>query len=64
MIVGISIYDNKEIDTASENFKVKIAEAVKELVLRDWDKIAKIEKNEEINNGVKEYYTKVELWGE
>lgn len=62
MIVGISIYDNKEIDTESEDFKNQIAEAVKELVLRDWDKITYIEQREEMKDGEKAYRTIVELW--
>lgn len=61
MILHVSIYDGKEIDTESEEFKNKIAEAVRETVLRDWDKISKIEKHEEINNGIKEYFVNVEF---
>lgn len=61
MILHVSIYDDKEIDTKSENFKKIISDAVKETILRDWDKIAKIEKHEEINSGKKEYKVYVEF---
>ena len=61
MILHVSIYDDKEIDTESEDFKKLISEAVKETILRDWDKIAKIEKHEEINNNKKEYLVNVEF---
>jgi len=61
MILHVSIYDDKEIDTKSEDFKKIISEAVKETILRDWNKIAKIEKHEELNNGKKEYLVNVEF---
>ena len=61
MILGISIYDDKEIDTSSEDFKIKIAEVAKESILQDWCKIAKVEKCEEINNGQKTYRVNVGL---
>ena len=61
MILCISIYDNKDIDTQSEEFKLMIAEAVKESILKDWCKITKIEKFEEINNGQKTYRINVGL---
>ena len=35
MILGISIYDNKDIDTESEEFKMMIADAAKESILQD-----------------------------
>lgn len=53
MVLHVSIYDDKEINTESEDFKKIISDAVKETILRDWDKIAKIEKHEELNNGKK-----------
>lgn len=61
MILGISIYDNKDIDTESEKFKMMIADAAKKSILQDWCKIAKIEKYEEINNGQKTYRVNVGL---
>lgn len=61
MILGISIYDNKDIDTESEEFKMMIADAAKESILQDWFKIAKVEKYEEINNGQKAYRVNVGL---
>lgn len=61
MVLHVSIYDYKEINTESEDFKKIISDAVKETILRDWDKIAKIEKHEELNNGKKEYLANVEF---
>ena len=61
MILGISIYNNKDIDTESEEFKMMIANATKKSILQDWRKIAKVEKYEEINNGQKTYRVNVGL---
>ena len=61
MILGISIYDNKDIDTESQEFKMMIADTAKKSILQDWCKIAKVEKYEEINNGQKTYRVNVGL---
>lgn len=61
MILGISIYDNKDIDTESEEFKMMIADVAKESILQDWCKIVKVEKYEEINNEQKTYRVNVGL---
>ncbi len=61
MVLHVSIYDDKEINTESEDFKKLISDAVREIILRDWDKIAKIEKHEELNNSKKEYLVNVEF---
>jgi hypothetical protein len=61
MVLHVSIYDDKEINTKSEDFKKLISDAVREIILRDWDKIAKIEKHEELNNSKKEYLVNVEF---
>ena len=53
MILGITIYDNKDLDIESEEFKMMIADAAKKSILQDWCKIATVEKYEEINNGKK-----------
>ncbi len=45
-MICCTMYDNKEIDITSNDFKCKIAEAVRELVIRDWDKISNIKKYE------------------
>lgn len=57
----IKIYDNKDINTESTDFKNKIADSAKELILRDWDKITEIRKYTETNNNIKEYYVDVKL---
>lgn len=61
-MVGCTIYDNKQIDTESDDFKSQIADAVRDLVIRDWDKISNVTKYEKTNNGFKEYYVEVTLW--
>ena len=61
MILGISIHDNKDIDTEAEEFTMMIADAAKKSILQDWCKIAKVEKYEKINNGQKTYRVNVGL---
>ena len=61
MFLTISIYDNKDIDTESEEFKIMIADVTKESILQDWCKIAKVEKYEEIKNKKKTYRVNVGL---
>ena len=48
-MVGINVYDEKKIDTSSDDFKIKIANSVKEMVLRDWDKIVNLEEYQDEN---------------
>lgn len=62
MILHFNIYDCKSIDTKSNNFKSLIAEYVKDTVLKNWDKIVKVNQYEKLNNDKKEYYTEVTLW--
>lgn len=61
-MVHCSIYNNNPIDIKSNNFKNLIADAIRDLVLRDWDEIVKINQYEEINNGTKEYFTGITIW--
>lgn len=63
-MVHCTIYDNKPINTKSNNFKNIISDAVKDLILRDWDTIVTINQYEEMNCGKKEYYVEVKLWDE
>ncbi len=62
MTLHFSIYDNKQIDVKSNDFKTLIADSVREKILKDWNKIVKINQHEELNNGKKEYYTEITLW--
>lgn len=62
MTLHFSIYDNKQIDIKSHDFKTLIADSVKEALLKDWDKYVKVDQHEELNNGKKEYYTEISLW--
>lgn len=48
-MVGINVYDEKKIDTSSDDFKIKIANSVKEMVLRDWNKIVNLEEYQDEN---------------
>ena len=61
-MVHCSIYNNKPTDIKSNNFKNLIADAIRDLVLRDWDEIVKINQYEEINYGIKEYFTDITIW--
>lgn len=63
-IVCCTIYNDKSIDTKSNNFKELIGDAVKDLVLREWETIVKINQYSLLNCGKKEYYTEVKLWDE
>ena len=60
-MICCTMYDNKEIDITSNDFKCKIAEAVRELVIRDWDKISNIKKYESCLDNDKKYYVEVRL---
>lgn len=62
MILQINIYDCKQIDTKSNDFKLLIADSVKEEILKNWDKIVKVNQYEQLYNDKKEYYTEVTLW--
>lgn len=62
MTLHFSIYDDKQIDVKSNDFKTLIADSVKETILKYWDKYVKVNQYEEINNGKKEYYTEISLW--
>lgn len=62
MTLHFSIYDDKQIDVKSNDFKTLIADSVKETILKDWDKYVKVHQNKELNNGKKEYYTEISLW--
>lgn len=62
--IHCSIYDNKPADIKSDDFKNIISDAVKDLVLRDWNKIIKINQYEKLNHGKKEYYVELKLWDE
>lgn len=63
-MVHFTIYDDKKIDIKSNNLKNIIADAVKDLILRDWDKLSKVNQYQKMNGDKKEYYTEIELWGE
>ena len=62
MILHFNIYDDKPTDIKSHDFKTLIADSVREKILKDWDKIVKINQREELNNGKKEYYAEITLW--
>ena len=51
-MISINVYDEKEIVASSNGFKMKIANSVKDMVLRDWDKIVQLEEyqDEETKN--------------
>lgn len=60
----IKIYDDKKADIDSLEFKEKIAECFKKVILHDWDKLVKIDSYEEINcdkNNQTEYTTTFSL---
>lgn len=61
-MVSCRICDNQKIDTESDTFKNKVADAVREFVVRDWDKISNIKKYEEIIGGIIEYHVDVTLF--
>ena len=42
-MIAINVYDEKEINASSEDFKMKVANSVRDMVLRDWDKIVQLE---------------------
>lgn len=44
----VEIWDYEEIDTDSNDFKEKIAESVKQAVLREWDNKIKITKKHHV----------------
>ena len=48
-MIGINVYDEKEINTSSEYFKMKVANSVRDMVLRDWDKIVQLEEYQDEN---------------
>lgn len=48
-MIGINVYDEKEINTSSEDFKMKIANSIRDMVLRDWDKIVQLEEYQDEN---------------
>ena len=62
MTLHFSIYDDKQIDVKSNDFKTLIADSIKETILKDWDKYVKVHQHKELNNGKKEYYTEISLW--
>lgn len=47
-MLQVTIWDYEEIDTDSDNFKEKIAESVKQAVLREWDDKIKITKEHHV----------------
>lgn len=48
-MIVINVYDKKEINTSSEDFKMKIANSIRDMVLRDWDKIVQLEEYQDEN---------------
>lgn len=48
-MIVINVYDKKEINTSSEDFKMKIANSIRDMVLRDWDKIVQLEEHQDEN---------------
>ena len=48
-MVAINVFDTEKIDTTSTTFKEKIADSVREMILRDWDKIAQLEEYQDEN---------------
>ena len=48
-MIVINVYDEKEINTSSEDFKMKIANSIRDMVLRDWDKIVQLEEYQDEN---------------
>ena len=51
-MVGFSIYDNKEIDTNSLEFKEVVSDSVKQYIIKNWDQCVYIEKSIELNRNV------------
>ena len=47
-MLQVAIWDYEEIDTDSDDFKGKIAESVKQAVLREWDDKIKITKEHHV----------------
>ena len=48
-MVAINVFDTEKIDTTSTAFKEKIADSVREMILRDWDKIDQLEEYQDEN---------------
>lgn len=48
-MIVINVYDKKEINTSYEDFKMKIANSIRDMVLRDWDKIVQLEEYQDEN---------------
>ena len=61
-MIGINVYDEKKIDTSSDDFKIKIANSVKEMVLRDWNKIVNLEEYQDENTKNFHVDVKIEIW--
>ena len=61
-MICCTICDNNEVNTETIDFKNRIADAVRDLVIQEWDKISNVKKYEKINNGQKEYYVDIILW--
>lgn len=61
-MIYCTICDNQEIDITSNAFKCRVAEAVGELIIRDWNKISNIKKYESSLDNDKKYYAEVMLW--
>lgn len=48
-MVAINVYDEEKIDTSSTAFRERIADSVRNMVLRDWDKIVQLEEYQDEN---------------
>lgn len=58
-MVGIGLYDEKEIDTSSDKLKEKVSNAITKYVIDNWDAVTEFEQNK--INGRYELVIKVSL---
>lgn len=54
-MVGASVFDDKEIDTTSLEFKEMVSDSIKQYIIKNWDQCIHIEKTVELNHHVVQF---------
>ena len=54
-MVGASVYDDKEIDTTSLEFKEMVSDSIKQYIIKNWDQCVQVKKLTEFNRHVVQF---------
>ncbi len=58
-MVGASVFDDKEIDTTSLEFKEMVSDSIKQYIINNWEQCVCIEEKVELGRNVVSYFVEL-----